>query len=60
MAQHNNGANKIPPHRHTDTLVQSESLRSCLENLNPLAAKEIIICSHMIDIYRVQVQFGRW
>ena len=44
---------------HAHSLVQPDSLRSCLESLRTLVTEELILCFHIIDLYREKLQF-RW
>ena len=37
---------------HTHSLVQHDSLRSCLENLPTVVTDELLLCFHLIDLYR--------
>ena len=38
-------------------LVHPNSLRSCLENLRTTATSDLIICFHIVDLYRGKVKF---
>ena len=45
---------------HTHSLVQPDSLRSCLESLRTLGTEELILCFHIIDLYCGKPQFPWW
>ena len=44
---------------HTHSLVQPDNLRSCLESLRTVVTEELILCFHIVDLYRGKLQF-RW
>ena len=37
---------------HVNDLVNPDSLRSCQERLRPKASPDLILCFHVIDLYR--------
>ena len=45
---------------HTDFLVQPDSLRCCLESLRIVVTEELILCFHIIDLYRGKLQIRWW
>ena len=45
---------------HTHSLVQPDNLRSCLESLRTLVTEELILCFHIVDLYRGKLQFRWW
>ena len=45
---------------HTHSLVQPDSLRSCLERLRTVVTGDSILCFHIVDLYRGKLQFRRW
>ena len=45
---------------HTHSLVQPDSLRSCLESLRTLVTEELILCFQIIFLYRGKLQFRWW
>ena len=45
---------------HTHTLVQPDNLRSCLESLRTVVTEELILCFHIVDLYRGKLQFRWW
>ena len=42
---------------HTHSLVQPDSLRSCLESLRTVVTEELVLCFHIVDLYRGKLQF---
>ena len=46
------------PHAHS--LVQPDSLRSCLESLRTVVTEELILCFHIVDLYRGKLRFRWW
>ena len=46
------------PHAHS--LVQPNSLRSCLESLRTVVTEELILCFHIVDLYRGKLRFRWW
>ena len=46
------------PHAHS--LVQRDSLRSCLESLRTVVTEELILCFHIVDLYRGKLRFRWW
>ena len=45
---------------HTHALVQPDNLRSCLESLRTVVTQELILCFHIVDLYRGKLQFRWW
>ena len=46
------------PHAHS--LVQPDSLRSCLESLRTVVTEELILCFHIVDLYRGKLRLRWW
>ena len=44
----------------TDSLVDPQDLRSCLENLRTLTDPEHILCFQVLDFYRGKFDFRHW
>ena len=45
---------------HTHSLVQPDNLRSCLESFRTVVTEELILCFHIVDLYRGKLQFWWW
>ena len=45
---------------HTHSLVQSDSLRSCLESLRTVVTEELSLCFHIVDLYCGKLHFRWW
>ena len=41
-------------------LVHRNSLRSCLENLRTTATSDLILCFHIVDLYRGKMKLQWW
>ena len=44
----------------THSLVRPDSLRSCLESLRTVVTEQLILCFHVVDLYRGKLQFRWW
>ena len=45
---------------HTHSLVRPKSLRSGLESLRTVVTEELILCFHIVNLYRGNLQFRWW
>ena len=45
---------------HTHSLERPDSLRSCLESLRTVVTEQLILCFHIVDLYRGKLQFWWW
>ena len=45
---------------HTHSLIQPDNLRSCLESLRTVVTEELILCFHIVDLYRGELHFRWW